>query len=125
MEKKNQKILYEKIGTTWCPTLKEYITFNRLGFQHLLRKRGIPRTKEEQERRFALLPFVKEIVGDPHAKFRYQKKTSFSRVDRHHKTIRASNNAEFWKLSKEINGKTINVVVRKINRGKKHFFSVY
>jgi hypothetical protein len=123
--KKNPKVLYGKIGTMWCPALNEYITFNRLGFQHLLRKRGIPRTKEEQERRFALLPFVKEIVGDPCAKFYYQKKTSFSRLDRHNKTIRTSNNAEFWRLSKEIDGKRINVVIRKINHGKKHFFSVY
>jgi hypothetical protein len=88
MENENPKKLYENIGETWCQVLKECITFNRLGFQHLLRKRGIPRTKAEKERHFAPLPFVKEIIEDP------------------------SNNAEFWRLSKEINGK-------------KYFFSVY
>jgi hypothetical protein len=121
----NSKLLYEKIGKTWCPALHDYIAFNRAGFQHLLRKRGRRRTETEKKRRLALLPFIKNVIANPNVKIYHEKKISLFQSNQHGEKIQTSGEVEFWKLSGIKNGRTINVIIRKINRGQKHFFSVY
>ena len=121
----NPKALYGEIGKVWCPALHDYIAFNRAGFQHLLRKRGRRRTETEKKRRLALLPFIEDIIANPNVKIYHEKKISSFRSNQHGEKIQTSNEVEFWKLSEAKNGRTINVIVRKLNKGEKHFFSVY
>ena len=67
--KQQAKQIYSKIGRIKCPALgDEYVLFTSAGFDHLLRKGRIPRTRNEQKRRFTLLPYVEKIIKNPTAK---------------------------------------------------------
>jgi len=56
------KSIYKKIEKVVCPILDgEEIHFNATGFGHLIRKLKI-RSRNEQKRRFRLIPFAKKII---------------------------------------------------------------
>ena len=62
MEKQEVKAIYFQIGRVWYPALGDYVSFNREGFRHLIRKRGVLRSPDEQSRRLALIPYIKKIL---------------------------------------------------------------
>ncbi|MFC1756615.1 hypothetical protein ACFLZC_00435 [Patescibacteria group bacterium] len=64
--KEKAKKVYSKIGRIQCPALNnEFVSFSRLGFNHIMRKGRIPRTRNEQKRRFKLLLFAENIIKNP------------------------------------------------------------
>jgi hypothetical protein len=112
-EAQKAQITYNKIEHVWCPMLNADIIFNSHGFRHLIRKRGILRSRKEQIRRFSLIPSIKGIVEDP------------AITILNHRRIINNPTANFWTLSKKNNDEVIKVVIRQLNDGQKHFFSVY
>jgi len=124
--KKDAWALYAKIGKVWCPALNDFIVFNRMGFQHLLRKRGRKRRENEQGRRFGLLLSAKDIIEDSNTQVFYSPKVSIRHIEHHDKKTTKKSITDFWVLSKtRSDGSTIKVIIRKFEHGKKHFFSVY
>jgi hypothetical protein len=123
--RKNAKDLYSKIGKVWCPTLNGYVYFNHAGFRHLLRKRGYLREEKEQIRRFSLLDTAKTIIEDPSVRALYSPKKTSRRIAQHGKKITEHTLVDFWMLNKPNNKSAIKVIVRKMNHGRMHFFSVY
>ncbi|OHA16572.1 MAG: hypothetical protein A3C79_01410 [Candidatus Taylorbacteria bacterium RIFCSPHIGHO2_02_FULL_45_28] len=100
---------YYKIGAIPCPAFDgELVYFNKYGWNHIIRKKGKVRHREEQIRRILLIPYLAEII-----------KTSIHWKD--HRT--GKENSEFWSFSKKFNDKTITVVVRR-DMTRKYFFSV-
>jgi hypothetical protein len=104
---------YQGIGRVWCPVLKEYIDFNKAGFRHLVRKKGILRSHKEQKRRFTLLAYAEEIIGDPQAQYSYEE------------TFKEAIIARFWSFAATKNDFMVTVIIRQLKNGKKHFFSIY
>lgn len=125
MEKKKAVEFYKKIGHVWCPALGDHIAFNSIGFRHLIRKNGFPRKQSEQRRRFALLPFAEEILKNPSAVILNAKQNAKHSVDNHGKKQAKNVGAAFWVFSDNRNGESIKIVVRQLDRGQKHFFSIY
>ena len=112
VEKKHQE--YKKIGCVECPAFgNEKIYFNRHGFNHLLRKEGIPRSRYEQHRRTALLPYAVKILSDATRSITYST------------NIEENCLAQFWTFHSTIDSKKIKIVVRQLGTGRKHFFSIY
>jgi hypothetical protein len=111
--KREARECYFKIGRVWCPALNDYITFNAVGFRHLVRKRGILRSTDEQLRRFSLILLAKDIIENPSAAIFHDKSII---------NIRAAN---FWTLSMRHEDGIIKVIIRQLDGGAKHFFSVY
>ncbi len=123
--KKKAKGIYSKIGHIRCPALNnEYISFSRIGFNHLIRKGRIPRTRNEQKRRFVLLPYVEEIIKNSKALILYRRKIVKYKANRHGKKILIESEADFWIFIKKIKSCTVKVVVRQLGNGNKHFLSV-
>jgi len=123
--KKQAKKIYSKIGHIRCPALSnEYVSSSRIGFNHLIRKGRIPRTKNEQKRRFALLPYVEKIIKNPKAKIAYEQRDIKLKVNRHGEKIFIESRANFWIFTKRINSCKIKVVIRQLENGDKKFFSV-
>ena len=119
------KLIYSKIGRIKCPALNnESVSFSRLGFNHLVRKGRIPRTRNEQKRRFVLLPYIEKIIKNPRANISFVQKTVKNKVDRHGMKILVESMANFWTFIEKINACKIKVVIRQLNHGDKHFFSV-
>jgi hypothetical protein len=107
--KRKAKEFYGKIDRAWCPALDDYIVFNKTGFQHLMRKGNVPRVNSEQKRRFALLPYACLLLNDSNVRIIFRKEKD----------------ATFWSFTEEINDRAIVLIVRQINDGNKHFFSIF
>jgi len=108
-EKRKAREFYNKIRRVWCPALNDYVVFNRIGFRHLIRKNSLPRARNEQKRRFALLPQSILILSDPAMKVVHRKEGKF----------------DFWAFTKEYNNRKIKIIVRQIEGRQKIFFSVF
>jgi hypothetical protein len=123
--KEKAKNIYSKIGHVKCPGLADArISFSRSGFNHLMRKGRIPRTKNEQRRRFALLPYVENIIKNPRAVIIYRKEEVKEKVNRHGEKILQESTAHFWTFVDKIEDCTVKVVIRQLSSSDKHFFSV-
>jgi len=99
--------------STAPPKLDNIVFFNNIGFRHLMWKRGKHRTKREQMRRFALLPNVEKIINNPDA--------TVLRKVKNYGAVRS----EFWIFKEKIGEEMVTVVIRRVGKGKMHFFSVY
>lgn len=123
--KQKAKRLYSKIGRIQSPALNnEYVAFTSDGFNHLVRKGRIPRSKSEQKKRFILLPHAEKIITNPKAVMVYRTNKASYYVNRHGEKILTTSTAQFWTFIEKGNNFTIKVVVRQLNNGQKHFFSI-
>jgi hypothetical protein len=84
----------------------------------------LARTKNEQKRRFALIPFVKQILKNPKAVIEYRSNEIQYFTDRHGNKVLTTSVAQFWTFVEKIDGCEIKVVIRQINKNEPHFFSV-
>jgi hypothetical protein len=107
------KKFYKTIGSVWCPVLDDYIVFNKRGFRHLIGKNGFTRPKNEQLRRFHMLSYVQDILGNPNA--------ILNRKSRESKGL----TTDLWIFMADRENLHIKVVVRRAGKGKKHFLSIY
>ncbi len=123
--KQQAKQIYSKIGSIKCPALSdEYVLFTSAGFDHILRKRRIPRTRNEQKRRFTLIRYVENIIKNPTARIVYRKTEVKEKVNRHGDKILIESTAHFWTFIEKVDDCIIKVVVRQLENKDKHFFSV-
>jgi len=124
--KEKAKGIYSKIGHIKSPALgDELVAFTSAGFNHLVRKGRIPRTKSEQKRRFALISHIEAMVKNPHATILYLRRDTKVIQDRHGNKELVQSVASFWTFIENVKGKEIKVVIRQLGTGApKHFFSV-
>lgn len=124
--KAKAKEIYSKIGRVSCPALGgEPVAFTSAGFNHLVRKGRIPRPKNEQKRRFALISQIEQIIKNPKAVILYERKETRDVVNRHGDKITVQSVADFWTFVETVGECGVKVVVREIvGRSSKHFFSV-
>ncbi len=124
--KQKAKRTYSRLGWISCPAFSgEAVAFTSEGFNHLLRKGRVPRTRNEQKRRFALVPYVAQIIKNPKAVILFERRETKTLVNRHGDKITVQSIADFWTFVDHIDGCKIKVVVRQLSeKGGKHFFSV-
>lgn len=123
--KRKAKLIYSRIGRIPSPALNgEYVAFNNEGFNHLVRKGRIPRTRNEQKRRFILLPYAEQIIKNPKATILYRSNEIKYYSNRHGEKILLTSTAYFWTFVQTVNNCQIKVVVRQLDKGQKHFFSI-
>lgn len=123
--KAKAKIIYSKIGRIQCPAFNgEYISFSNKGFNHLIRKGRIPRTRNEQKKRFCLLPYAEKIIKNPTALIQYKSKELKYYTNRHGEKILTTSNADFWTFIEKFGDCTIKVVIMQVGGGNKQFISI-
>jgi len=124
--KQRAKRLYSKIGRISCPAFSgNFVSFNCIGFNHLIRKGRIPRTRNEQKRRFVLLSYVEKIIKDPEANIVYKRKETKYKTNRYGNKCLTTSMADFWTFIKKIDSCTIKVVIAQTNKkGGKYFLSI-
>jgi hypothetical protein len=111
--KRDAKEFYSRIGQISCPGAGIKIIFNRAGFQHLIRKGKIQRSKSEQIWRFSLLIYARLIIESYDAEITHKTK------------VLGNTEADFWIFKQRRDEIPVTVVVRRIGNGKAHFFSIY
>ena len=110
--KRIARSVYKKIGEVVCPILdNEKIHFNATGFGHLIRKLKI-RSRNEQKRRFRLLPFAKKIILESTKIEDYREKKKKRKIIKE------------WALINTFGILTIKLVIRQVGNGNKHFYSI-
>ncbi|MFZ1019938.1 MAG: hypothetical protein WAN61_03050 [Minisyncoccia bacterium] len=123
--KKIAKKIYSKIGRIPCPAFgNEIVSFTSEGFSHLIRKGRIPRTRNEQKKRFALIPYIEEIIKNPRAEITFRQTEEKYIVNRHGENILLSSIANFWTFHAHIQECDIKLVIRQIGQGQKQFQSI-
>ncbi|MBI4120209.1 MAG: hypothetical protein HY454_01965 [Parcubacteria group bacterium] len=111
--KRMAKSIYKKIEKVACPILDgEEIHFNATGFGHLIRKLKI-RSRNEQKRRFRLIPFAKKII--------LEAKTI---EDYREKKVKKGKTVKEWALVSTFGVLTIKLIIRQAGKGYKHFYSI-
>lgn len=119
------KKLYKQIGRIPCPALDgEIVAFNNRGFNHLLRKGRIPRTHNEQKKRFALIPYIEAVIKNPATLIIFNQKEEKQYVNRHGQEVLMAGVAKYWRFIEKIDGCTIKVVIRQFGDENKYFLSV-
>lgn len=118
------KNIYSQIGRISSPALNNNINFTSIGFNHLIRKGRIPRTRNEQKRRFVLIPLIEKILKNPKAIIEYRKSDIKYLSNRHGNKILITSTAQFWTFVEKIDDCQIKVVIRQINESELHFFSI-
>jgi len=123
--KRKAKAFYKTIGRVFCPALGNYVVFNSIGFQHLMRKRGKRRLENEQKRRFALLRDALCILTNPKVIIIHTTKIETHLQKWRGKKMNQVTRANFWALKEIKNHRTTTLLVRQLENGNKHFFSIY
>lgn len=119
------KKLYSKIGRIPSPALSnEYVAFTSVGFTHLVRKGRNPRPQSEQIKRFSLLVFAEQIIKNPQAVIIYRTTETKYWTNRHGEKVLITSTGHFWTFVEKTDGYTIKIVIRQLNSGQKHFFSI-
>lgn len=119
MEKHREEIAkfkdaYKRIGSVACPYFRgEKVYFTRSGFNHLLRKGKQTRISSEQIERLHLIQYCKKILESEQALVEYRS------------SIRPNTIAQFWGFAARLDKLHIKLVVRQIDTGRKHFFSIF
>lgn len=108
-----QRKWYVKIVKIYCPVLSCDIYFRNSGFRHIVAKLGLPRPKKICRKRFSLLRRHYKILSSENLQIVKTKVIS-----------RKFSDATFITLEKDAAGTTIKFVIRKINQGDAHFFSI-
>ena len=123
--KKKAKEFYGKIGHVWCPALGDFVVFNQAGFEHLVQKRGSPRPKSEQKRRFSLLPYVKNILEDQGITIIHEKNKILHSAKVGGARVIMVTTAQFWRIVALRDDEIIKIIIRQIDGHEKHFFSIF
>ena len=110
--KRIARSVYKKIGEVVCPILdNEKIHFNATGFGHLIRKLKI-RSRNEQKRRFRLIPFAKRLLLESTTIEDYRENKKKGKI------------VKEWALINTFGIVTIKLIIRQVGNGNKHFYSI-
>lgn len=119
------KLFYSKLKEITCPGLgHEIISFTAIGMRHLIRKGALVRSTKDQIRRFYLLKYIVPILCNPHPIVVHRQEKVREIINRHGQKIIIETTADFWSFSEVRKNRLITVVVRQLQNGRKHFFSV-
>lgn len=102
------RIIYRGLGALFRPALGELVYFDSAGLNHMIYKGKDRRPIPDQIRRFKLFVHVAHVIQKAGT---VEKSSSLS-------------NIQFWSVTHVVEDKEITVVIRQINQGRKHFYSV-
>jgi hypothetical protein len=117
---------YKKIGCLRCPALNnEYVFFTSEGFNHLMYKGSRKeRSRNDQITKFKLLPKARYIIETSTTFQEYDETLTSIRRKMHKRVVDDSAVAKYWGFVAIIKDIRTKVIVRQIENGQKHFWSV-
>ena len=107
------KSFFNQVRQVQNPALGEIIYFNAKGINHLLYKNNRNlRQKDRIKANFILLPRATKLL----------EKSTFWQEESHY--VKDKSKYFFWAFEAVVDQRRIKVIVRQVNSGKKHFWSV-
>ncbi len=123
--KKEAREIYNKIGRVWCPAISGHVSFESTGFRHLMWKGRERRPYTQQVKRFSLIVSATEIISNPKSRVIKREEARYLPIKRDGVEVVIKTQVCFWAFHAKIESKNVRVIVRRINNGNKHFFSVF
>lgn len=109
----NEEEKYKKLGYIECPAFDgKKVYFNSHGLDHLIYKGRVPRSRDEVIKRFSLLPFACNILKNARNIYSEEKR------------VKEKSYAYFWTIKDNAGSRKIRIILRRLNNGTIHFFSI-
>jgi len=116
---------YAQRASVYCPYFKEEIALNSAGFNHIrYRQARKERHVEVQKIRYKLLPLAIEVINNSKTLQEQDEKNLFIEVKNRKKRQKIMKNIQFYGFIAIIRNFKLKVIVRQVEKGKKHFWSV-
>lgn len=117
---------YKSYSAPYCLALREYVSFNSDGFNHLrFRTDGTPRKPMEQMYKLGLLPLVIPVIRLAARVDQYERR--LAPIGRKKKNAqKVLKEVEYWALVAVVGKQSVKlrVILRKVGDGNLHFWSV-
>ncbi len=118
-------ILYHSLAELYCPYLKEKIFFNAKGWDHIrFKNRTRSRSPHDQYVRFKLLPLAIWVISNSHTLQGLCSTKAFESVNINSRRDNLLKQVTFWEFMAVLDEVRIKVVIKQVEGGEKHFFSV-
>ncbi len=120
---------YKSIGQVYCPYLKERVCFNDKGIKHIkFKSEGKARERKDQFMRLKNIHLAPLIIEKSHTLQETQEKKIFVNIKTNTRRERILKTATYYGFTAIIRdgnfSKRLKVVVRQIQGGNKHFWSI-
>lgn len=123
--KTSAEIMYSNLGEVYCPYFKEKIIFNAKGFRHLKFKSDqVARVKEDQYARLKLLRFAPLIIKESRTVQGICEVKKFERQNINSRWENVLKEVTFYEFVAVVENLRIKVIVKWVEGGQKHFWSV-
>jgi hypothetical protein len=124
-EKSQAEHYYKQLKPIFCKALKAEIHFNRLGFQHIIHKKGRHiRESWIQVERFKLLPVAVRLVELTTTYQEYQAELVKMKIEQMGEPVCRNKEVIHWGLIAILDKKKVKVILRKVGNGNIHFWSI-
>ncbi len=125
--RREAELFYQTIGAVRCPYFGELILFDRIGLNHLMYKNSSrPRDVRDQARRFHHLAHAVHVLKTSHTVQEYMVRQQWVRVIVNSRWENRLCPVYYFAFCALIDLQIrVKVVVRQVEGGDKHFFSVF
>lgn len=115
---------YDGIGVVRCPALGDaVVVFGAAGFKHLVYKPS--RSETEIVERLSFLRHASVTVSTSNARVTYRKRSETHSIIRNNESRRPQSiDVHYWGIEAVIDGHVYVAVIRQIDMGQKHFYSI-
>jgi hypothetical protein len=117
--------LYKTFTDIWCPYFNDKVYFNSGGLEHLkFKRRDHSRPRHDQYMRFKLLHYVPEIIKQSKTVQGIWDTKKFERVRSHNRVDHKLVTVTYFEFIAVIERVRIKIVVKQIENGQRHFWSI-
>ena len=116
---------YREIGSVKCPYFREEVAFNARGLEHIKFKTiRHARSQRDQYIRFRLISLAPQIIKDSHTLQGVSVRTGLEHIKINSRWDRIMKTATYYEFVAIIKNSRVRVIVKQIEGGKKHFWSI-
>jgi len=116
---------YKNIDEIYCPYLKEKISFNSQGIEHLkFKQRGKARSKQDQYMRFRLIHLAPEIIRISNSLQGIWETKRFEYIKSNSRWSYVLKYVTYYEFIAVIKRNRVKIIVKQIESGKKIFWSI-
>jgi hypothetical protein len=117
---------YKSVGEVYCPYLKEKVSFNDKGLEHIKFKQhmGKMRNEHDQYMRFKLLHIVPEILRLSGTVQGIEETKKIERIRMNSRTDLVLKPVTYYEFIAVVKRNRVKIIVKQIDNGQKFFWSI-
>lgn len=117
--------IYKSLNEVYCPHLKEKISFNAQGLEHLkFKQREKARSDRDQYMRFKLIYLAPEVIRSSHTIQGILETRKFEKIRENSRTELMLKPVVYYEFIAVINRNRVKVILKQIDKGQIFFWSI-